>query len=138
VAAEDTARIPELESHKGRSFEQALRDPRVSIEMLAALDGELSAAERPWRSLAEAGVKYEGYIARQEEQVGRFRRMEEKQIPRDFDWDALSGVSSEAKEKLKLIRPISVGQASRISGVRPPDIAILMVSLKRDTRQAGS
>jgi tRNA uridine 5-carboxymethylaminomethyl modification enzyme len=138
VAAEDVASMPELESHKGRSFEQALRDPRVTIVALAVLDAGLARAESSWLALAEAGVKYEGYIARQEEQVGRFLRMEEKVIPRDFDWDALAGVSSEAKEKLKLIRPISVGQASRISGVRPPDIAILMISLKHDTRQAGS
>ncbi len=62
--------------------------------------------------------------------------MEEKRIPGDFDWDGLTGVSAEAKEKLKMIRPISVGQASRISGVRPPDIAVLMVSLTRDGGQA--
>ncbi len=136
VTAEDVLRTPELETHKGRTFDQALRDPRVTILALAALDAGLGAAESSWLSLAEAGVKYEGYITRQEEQVGRFLRMEEKAIPRDFDWDALAGVSSEAREKLKLIRPISVGQASRISGVRPPDIAILMVSLKRETRQA--
>ena len=82
-------------------------------------------------------MKYEGYVTRQEEQVGRFRRMEEKRIPADFDWDGLAGVSAEAREKLKRIRPVSVGQASRISGVRPPDVAILMVSLKRDARGAA-
>lgn len=76
-------------------------------------------------------MKYEGYIARQEESVGRFQRLEEKRIPVDFDWDALVGVSSEAKEKLKRVRPLSLGQASRISGVRPPDIAVLMVSLHK-------
>jgi tRNA uridine 5-carboxymethylaminomethyl modification enzyme len=136
VAAEDAARLPELAPHKGRSFEQALRDPRVTIADLAGREPALAAAEGSWLALAEAGVKYEGYITRQEEQVGRFRRMEEKLIPRDFDWDGLLGVSSEAREKLKLIRPVSVGQASRISGVRPPDIAILMVSLQRDPRRA--
>jgi tRNA uridine 5-carboxymethylaminomethyl modification enzyme len=138
VAAEDAAHLPELESHKGRSFEQALRDPHVTMTALAGREPALASAESSWLALAEAGVKYEGYIMRQEEQVGRFRRMEEKLIPRDFDWDGLRGVSSEAREKLKLIRPISVGQASRISGVRPPDIAILMVSLKRDPRRADS
>ncbi len=136
VAAEDAALLPELAPHKGRSFEQALRDPRVTITDLAGREPALAAAEGSWLALAEAGVKYEGYITRQEEQVGRFRRMEEKLIPRDFDWDGLHGVSSEAREKLKLIRPVSVGQASRISGVRPPDIAILMVSLQRDPRRA--
>ncbi len=136
VTAFDVARISILESHRGRSFEQALRDPLVSISRLASLDSLLASADGSWLALAEAGVKYEGYIARQEEQVGRFRRMEEKRIPGDFDWDGLTGVSAEAKEKLKMIRPISVGQASRISGVRPPDIAVLLVSLTRDGGQA--
>ena len=136
VTADDAARMSMLASHRGRSFEQALRDPLVSISRLASLDPLLASADGSWLALAEAGVKYEGYIARQEEQVGRFRRMEEKRIPGDFDWDGLAGVSAEAREKLKMIRPISVGQASRISGVRPPDIAILMVSLARDGGQA--
>jgi tRNA uridine 5-carboxymethylaminomethyl modification enzyme len=138
VAAADVARLADLAPHRGRSFEQALRDPGVTIAALARLDAGLAGAESSWLALAEAGVKYEGYIARQEEQVGRFRRMEEKLIPKDFDWDRLAGVSSEAREKLKLIRPISIGQASRISGVRPPDIAILLVSLSREPRRAGT
>jgi tRNA uridine 5-carboxymethylaminomethyl modification enzyme len=138
VAAEDAVQVAALEAHKGRSFEQALRDPRVTIAGLTALDPALAAAERSWLALAEKGVKYEGYILRQEEQVGRFRRLEERLIPGDFDWDGLAGVSAEAREKFKLIRPVSVGQASRISGVRPPDIAILMVSLKRDPRHGRS
>ncbi|HUI71365.1 MAG TPA: tRNA uridine-5-carboxymethylaminomethyl(34) synthesis enzyme MnmG, partial [Spirochaetia bacterium] len=136
VSAADAARVPALEAHKGRSFEQALKDPKVTIAELAMLEAGLAGNQGSWLALAETGVKYEGYIARQEEQVGRFRRMEEKLIPPDFDWDALAGVSTEAREKLKLIRPVSVGQASRISGVRPPDIAILMVSLQRGARQA--
>ncbi len=135
VAAEDAARLLELDAHKGRSFEQALRDPRIGIAGLAALEPELGNGEAAWLTLAEVGVKYEGYIARQEQQVGRFRGLEEKRIPPDFDWDSLVGVSAEAREKLKHIRPISVGQASRISGVRPPDVAILMVSLKRGVRE---
>jgi tRNA uridine 5-carboxymethylaminomethyl modification enzyme len=136
VAAADVTRLADLGPHRGRSFEQALRDPGVTIAALARLDAGLAGAESSWLALAEAGVKYQGYIARQEEQVGRFRRMEEKLIPKDFDWDRLAGVSSEAREKLKLIRPISIGQASRISGVRPPDIAILLVSLSREPRRA--
>ena len=76
-------------------------------------------------------MKYEGYIRRQDALVGRFRSMEEKRIPPDFPWDALAGVSSEAREKLARIRPLSVGQASRIPGVRPPDVAILMVHLRK-------
>ncbi|HVP18416.1 MAG TPA: tRNA uridine-5-carboxymethylaminomethyl(34) synthesis enzyme MnmG [Spirochaetia bacterium] len=135
VAAADAVRVPVLEAHKGRAFEQALRDPGLTIAELAALEPALAGSEAAWLSLAEVEVKYEGYIARQEDQVGRFQALEAKRIPPDFDWDGLVGVSAEAREKLKHIRPISVGQASRISGVRPPDVAILMVSLKRDGRQ---
>jgi tRNA uridine 5-carboxymethylaminomethyl modification enzyme len=134
VSAEDEARLPDLASHRGKSFEQALRDPRVSLSGLAPLDGTLGSANAAWLSLAEIGVKYEGYISRQEEQVGRFRRLEETRIPADFDWDSLTGVSAEAREKLKRVRPLSLGQASRISGVRPPDVAVLMVALKRGAR----
>lgn len=140
VSAADTAELPALESHKGRSFEQALRDPKVGIAALSGLSSlaaALAARPAPWKSLAEIGVKYEGYITRQEEQVGRFQRLEEKRIPADFDWDGLVGVSAEAKEKLKRVRPVSLGQASRISGVRPPDIAVLMVLLQKgDGRDA--
>ena len=99
VTAEDVLRTPELETHKGRTFDQALRDPRVTILALAALDAGLGSAESSWLSLAEAEVKYEGYITRQEEQVGRFLRMEEKAIPRDFDWDALACVFLGGKGK---------------------------------------
>ena len=64
--------------------------------------------------------------------MGRFRGMEERRIPADFDWHSLAGISSEAREKLQAIRPGSVGQASRIPGVRPPDVALLMIHLKKD------
>jgi tRNA uridine 5-carboxymethylaminomethyl modification enzyme len=63
--------------------------------------------------------------------VGRFRSLEEKRIPAGFDWDGAAGLSSEAREKLRRIRPGSVGQASRIPGVRPPDIAVILLHLRR-------
>jgi tRNA uridine 5-carboxymethylaminomethyl modification enzyme len=131
VSAEDVTAVPVLETHRGRSFEQALKDPRLSISELCPRDATLGGARPDWRVLAETEVKYEGYIQRQGEQVGRFRGLEEKRIPSGFDWSALQGVSTEAQEKLRQIRPTSVGQASRIPGVRPPDIAVLMVHLRR-------
>jgi len=131
VAAEDADGLPTLGPHRGRSFAQALSDPKVCIADLARLDPSLAAAPSGWLTLAETEVKYEGYIRRQDEQVGRFKGMEERRIPAGFDWNGLSGVSSEAREKLKAIRPSSVGQASRIPGVRPPDIAVLLVHLKK-------
>ncbi len=78
-------------------------------------------------------MKYEGYIRRQDDLVGRFRTLEEKRIPAGFDWDGAAGFSAEAREKLRRIRPGSVGQASRIPGVRPPDIAVILVLLRKDT-----
>jgi tRNA uridine 5-carboxymethylaminomethyl modification enzyme len=131
VSAEDVVQIPVLDTHRGRSFEQALKDPRLSISDLASRDPSFSRARRDWLVLAETEVKYEGYIRRQGEQVGRFRGLEERRIPSGFDWGLLQGVSTEAREKLRQVRPPSVGQASRIPGVRPPDIAVLMVHLKR-------
>jgi tRNA uridine 5-carboxymethylaminomethyl modification enzyme len=131
VAAEDAGALPVLEPHRGESFAAALRDPRISLEDLTAREASLRTWPEAWRVLAESEVKYEGYIRRQDEQVARFRGMEERRIPAGFDWDALAGVSSEAREKLKRIRPASIGQASRIPGVRPPDVAVLMIHLKR-------
>jgi tRNA uridine 5-carboxymethylaminomethyl modification enzyme len=131
VAGEDVTQLPVLETHRGRSFEQALKDPRLSIAELVSREPSLGGARPDWLVLAETEVKYQGYIQRQGEQVGRFHGLEEKRIPSGFDWTTLSGVSTEAREKLRQIRPTSVGQASRIPGVRPPDIAVLMVYLKR-------
>jgi len=131
VSAGDAVALPALEPHRGRSFEQALKDPNLSIAALALQDPSFAGALSEWLDLAECEVKYEGYIRRQDELVGRFRGMEERRIPRGFDWDSLTGVSTEAGEKLKAIRPVSVGQASRIPGVRPPDIAVLMVHLRK-------
>ncbi len=134
VAADDAAALGSLSPHRGGSFEQALRDPRVSISDLARRDPGLAGRVAAWLALAETEVKYEGYIRRQEDLVGRFRSMEEKRIPAGFDWEATTGLSSEAREKLGKIRPLSVGQASRIPGVRPPDIAVLLVHLARGAR----
>ncbi|MFO7780314.1 MAG: tRNA uridine-5-carboxymethylaminomethyl(34) synthesis enzyme MnmG, partial [Spirochaetia bacterium] len=82
----------------------------------------------------ELDVKYEGYVLRQERQVDRFRKLEGLKIPSGFDYDRLEGISNEGREKLKAIRPFSVGQASRISGVRNSDITVLVVSLGRRER----
>jgi tRNA uridine 5-carboxymethylaminomethyl modification enzyme len=131
VTAGDARGLSALEPHRGMSLEQALRDPSIRVSDLAVLDSSLAGALPEWRTLAETAVKYEGYIRRQDALVGRFRSMEEKRIPPDFPWDALAGVSSEAREKLARIRPLSVGQASRIPGVRPPDVAVLMVHLRK-------
>jgi tRNA uridine 5-carboxymethylaminomethyl modification enzyme len=130
VSAADAEAIASLASHRGRKFEQALRDPKVTLADLAAREPSFGAFAGEWLSLVETEVKYEGYIRRQDDLVGRFRTLEEKRIPAGFDWDGAAGFSTEAREKLRRIRPGSVGQASRIPGVRPPDIAIILVHLR--------
>lgn len=84
--------------------------------------------------LIETEVKYEGYIAKVLDQVEKMKRMEEKRIPADIDWDDIDSIATEARQKFKLISPETIGQASRISGVNPADISILMVYLEGRSR----
>lgn len=79
----------------------------------------------------EIQVKYEGYIEKQWQQIERLKKMEQKRIPEDLDYDAIQGIATEARQKLKQVRPLSVGQASRVSGVNPADISILLVYLEQ-------
>jgi len=83
------------------------------------------------REQVEIEIKYEGYLKRQQEQVEKFKKMENKAIPEDINYDSILSLSSESREKLKKIRPRSVGQAARIAGVSPADIAVLLITLKR-------
>jgi tRNA uridine 5-carboxymethylaminomethyl modification enzyme len=123
--------LPEaLRAHAGHSPEQALRDPGVRIADLLPFRPQLAGS--PWLELAELEVKYEGYIRRQEAQVERFRRLEDLRIPAGFDYAGAPGLSSEARDKLQRIRPLSLGQASRISGVRSSDLAVLLILLRKD------
>jgi tRNA uridine 5-carboxymethylaminomethyl modification enzyme len=98
------------------------------IKMLAPADEEIPAevAEQ-----VEIQIKYEGYIEKSLQQVERLKKMENKKIPEDIDYDAITGLATEARQKLKQVRPLSVAQASRISGVNPADISILLVYLEQ-------
>ena len=121
--------------HRGKTLHQVLKDPTVTIDQLTAAVPEIGDGVRQeWLTQVELDIKYEGYVARQERQVERFHRLEDLSIPPEFDYDALEGISNEAREKLKQIRPFSVGQASRVSGVRNSDITVLLVSLGRRER----
>ncbi len=121
-----------LARHTGKPFYQALKDPEVTLPELLALDPAIG-GDRPtdWLRQVELDVKYEGYVARQERQIARFAKLESMLIPCDFDYDAVPGLSSESREKLKEIMPLSLGQASRVPGVRNADVAVLMVLLDR-------
>ena len=79
----------------------------------------------------EINIKYEGYIKKVQREIDKMLKNETKLIPNDIDYDKITNIASEARQKLKQVRPISIGQASRISGVNPADISILLVYLKR-------
>jgi len=113
---------------------QLLTRPQVSINDLRnaspILEDLLSAYDKETIEQAEIKVKYESYFEKEMEIVGRMKRMEDQEINPDFDYSMLSSLSKEAREKLRKIRPRTLGQASRISGVSPSDISVLMVHLK--------
>jgi tRNA uridine 5-carboxymethylaminomethyl modification enzyme len=121
----------ESDNNKRISLADALKIPGITYENLAKVD-KASQIISPHVALqVELETKYEGYIKRQEEEVAKFRRLEGMAIPQDFDYQGLNGFKKEALEKLNRVKPTSVGQASRISGVSPGDIAVLLVHLKR-------
>jgi tRNA uridine 5-carboxymethylaminomethyl modification enzyme len=134
----DCEKFPVFRKYLGRTLEHVLRDPEVRIEDLLSFEEGLKDKNSEWLHMSELDVKYEGYIKRQEKQVERFRKMEDLKIPRDFDFDTATGLSTESCLKLKEIRPLSVGQASRVSGVRSSDIAVLLVHLRRGRGTQGN
>ncbi|MCD8189385.1 MAG: tRNA uridine-5-carboxymethylaminomethyl(34) synthesis enzyme MnmG [Clostridiales bacterium] len=108
-----------------------LRRPRVTYDDLAPFDPDRPLLDRLVREQVEIQLKYQGYIDRQMRQVAEARRMEAHALPPDLDYDSLQGLRLEAREKLKKVRPLNLGQAGRISGVSPADIAVLMVFLEK-------
>lgn len=108
-----------------------LKRPEIRFLHLLEIDETLNGIPKDVIEEVEIEVKYEGYIKRQLEQIERFKRLEEVRIPLDFDFQKIVGLSKEVMEKLIKIRPLSIGQASRISGVTPAAISILMINLKK-------
>jgi tRNA uridine 5-carboxymethylaminomethyl modification enzyme len=111
----------------GETLAQLLRRPEIRY---SDLNDKISLSEEVVQQV-EIALKYAGYIARQETEVSKFKEMEHKQIPAEFDYAVVPSLRAEARQKLSRIRPATVGQASRISGVSPADISILLVWLKR-------
>ncbi len=116
---------------KETSLKEILKRPEIHIDHLLEWDGELKNLKKGIKEQVEIQVKYEGYIKRQLEQIERFKRLEEVFFPEGFDFGSVIGLSTEVREKLIKIRPLSLGQASRISGVTPAAISILMINLKK-------
>lgn len=126
--------LQDLIRHRGFAGVNALdslRRPEVTMDELESSIPEIGEYPKSVRLALELKVKYDGYIKRQDRQVDRFSKLEGIRIPDDFDYDAVDGISAESREKFKLVRPQSLGQASRISGVRVSDITVLLVHLRK-------
>jgi tRNA uridine 5-carboxymethylaminomethyl modification enzyme len=109
-----------------------LRRPQVTYEDIAPFDTARPALPRAVTEEVEIQIKYAGYLARQEKQVMEFKREESRRLPENLDYNAIAGLRLEARQKLSEIRPMSIGQASRISGVSPADIAVLLIWLEQN------
>ena len=110
-----------------------LRRPQVSYADIAPFDPDRPQLPVAVTEEVEIQIKYAGYLARQEKQVEEFRLAESRALPQDTDYNAIAGLRLEARQKLSDIRPVSIGQASRISGVSPADIAVLLIYLEQHT-----
>ena len=108
-----------------------LRRPQVTYEDIAPFDPNRPELPQAVTEEVEIQVKYAGYLARQEKQVEEFKKEESRLLPEDMDYSAIAGLRLEAREKLERIRPMSIGQAGRISGVSPADIAVLLIYLEQ-------
>lgn len=117
--------------NKGMKLIDLIKRPQISYDDLAPFDTERPDLPPEIFEQVEIELKYEGYIKRQQAQINEMRRLEVKLLPKDIDYNAIDGLRLEAREKLSKIRPHSVGQASRISGVSPSDISVLLIYLAK-------
>ena len=114
----------------GSSLAELIRRPELNYEVLAELDPERPELSAGVKEQVNINIKYDGYIRRQMKQVEQFKKMEKKRIPENLDYDQVQSLRIEAKQKLKAYRPMNIGQASRISGVSPADVSVLLVYLE--------
>ncbi|AEE92733.1 tRNA uridine 5-carboxymethylaminomethyl modification enzyme [Tepidanaerobacter acetatoxydans Re1] len=115
---------------------ELLKRPELDYEKLKVLDEDREQLPDDVIEQVEIATAYEGYIERQMSQVAQFKKMENKKIPDDIDYDEIYGLGFEAREKLKEVKPISIGQASRISGVNPSDVTVLLIYLETKRRKS--
>ena len=117
----------------GSSLAELIRRPELNYELLAAIDEKRPDLREDVREQVNINIKYNGYIRRQMKQVEQFKKLEKKMIPGNINYDAIKSLRIEAVQKLKLYQPANIGQASRISGVSPADISVLLVYLQGRT-----
>ena len=115
----------------GSTMAELIRRPELTYDLLAPIDPERPELPAAVREQVNIEIKYEGYIERQKKQVEQFAKMEKKPIPDGIDYDQVASLRLEARQKLKEFRPSNIGQASRISGVTPADVSVLLVYLKK-------
>jgi tRNA uridine 5-carboxymethylaminomethyl modification enzyme len=122
-------RLGEPGVSSGVSLADLLRRPQLSYEALGEIDPSRPQLSRRVKATVEVTVKYAGYIKRQIAEVERHAKMEDMRLPADLDYASIRGLRIEAAQKLGRVRPLTLGQASRISGVNPADISVLLVYL---------
>ena len=114
----------------GSTLGELIRRPELNYEALAPIDKNRPELRYDIREQVNINIKYDGYITRQLKQVEQFKKLESKKIPEDMDYDQVKSLRIEAVQKLKLYRPVSIGQASRIAGVSPADVSVLLIYLE--------
>lgn len=119
----------------GTTLAELIRRPELSYEMLKEIDEERTPLPYDVIEQVNINIKYDGYIKRQLKQVEQFRKLEKKKLNPNFDYDKVEGLRKEAIQKLNLYKPVSIGQASRISGVSPADISVLLIYLEQQRRK---
>ena len=115
----------------GTKMSELLKRPEISYESLMEIDENKPELSRQEKEEVEIQIKYEGYIKLQEAQVEKFKKLEEKILPENMDYEEIKGISLEGRQKLNKFKPRSIGQASRISGVSPADVSVLLITLQQ-------
>ena len=110
---------------------ELIRRPELNYDLLSEIDADRPHLPEEVAEQVNINIKYEGYITRQMKQVSQFKKLEKKKLPEDLDYNEIHGLRIEAVQKLNLIKPVSIGQASRISGVSPADISVILVFLEQ-------
>ena len=119
----------------GISLLELLKRPEITYDEAAVIDDVRPKLSAHQKTMMEVQIKYEGYIIKQQQQIEKFKKLEHKKLPSDLDYFSIEGLRIEARQKLDALRPVSVGQASRISGVSPADINVLLIWLEKMRRQ---
>ena len=119
------------------SLFELLRRPEIKYDDTAVIDDERPALSSHQKNMMEVQIKYEGYIQKQQQRIEKFKRLENKKLPADIDYDQIDGLRIEARQKLNDFRTLSVGQESRISGVSPADINVLLIYMEKMRRKNG-